>query len=207
MRYLITLIMICSLGSSPALAGTDAQTHAAIERAAHSFSVWKLEAYRRRELAGHLSLANSVFEESILGHSSSSSFEQSGTAAAGGFWSSCPQGYRSGSFVISLELPAGMPAGLDLQLFNRNHELICSRKLSELHVGRTDIEISLADLTALPADPNPVEIILDLSSLTQDCSISSIHIQGQCRKLGLHEFAAFDLAGLQLSAGQRIILF
>jgi hypothetical protein len=206
MKYLALMFLILAMGTVPARAAPDAATQHSLQHAARSFHAWKLEVYRRRSSAAHFNIEQSMFHDSLLGI-------RSDAVPAGRQvpevqnWRHCPAGYQSGSFIVSIELPQNAPAGLRIQLLNRNHELICSRSLEALYAGRTDIEITLDDAAQPATDTNPTEILLQYTEQWQQMSITSIEVQGQCAKLGRHEFGSFDLSDVSLASARRLIIY
>lgn len=207
MKYLALIFLMMAFAPVPAMAAPDAARQHALEHAARSFSSWKLEAYRRRDVAAHFHMEDSVFHDSLLGYRTDSVSAERRDPEPLRNWQRCPAGYRSAAFVVTIELPASAPAGLEIQLLNRKHELICSRSLDALHAGRTDIEFTLEDQPDVPTDTNPSEILLQYNEQWQGLSITAIRVLGHCGKLGQHEFGRFELSGVSLATARKLILF
>ncbi len=203
-RILIFMILILAASPHPALAQSDADSGPRVTDTTRSFTPWKLEAFRRRDVSHYFNLTRSEFQDSILGYRRAAETGSRPVSQPWGLWRSCPEGYRNGTLTLSLLLPDEHPAELSISLFNRDHELIAEVSVKELHPGRMDIAVPLDPAIA---DHNPASLLLQVGEAAQRAGISSVRVDGVCQRLGPHNFASFDLAEYVFTAGQSLILF
>ncbi|MCB1220857.1 MAG: hypothetical protein H7A35_04060 [Planctomycetales bacterium] len=201
-RILILMAILIAASPRQALAVSDSSQTSEVIAAARSFVPWKLEAYRRRDVAWSLGLQNSYFEDSILGNRTAAESWSRHEPDPQGVWLACPEGYRSGSMALQIEMDAAAPAGISLELYNRQNQLLVRMDLPALAAGTNEIELPL-DLSI--ADSNPSSLLLTIPD-GMALGISQLRLTGLCRHFGEHSFARFQLGDLELNGGERLLL-
>ncbi|MCB1217160.1 hypothetical protein KDL44_07190 [bacterium] len=201
-RILILTLFLLAASPLHALATDNAAQQTAVIHAARSFAPWKLEAYRRRDLAWQLSLSNSQFADSILGNRRAGISQSRREQNPSGIWRSCPEGFRSGALQLELELGSAPAGVLELSLYNHDNGLITSLELNGLQAGLNSLSL---DLDPALADANPTSLILHLQD-GELLQLQGLTLSGDCQRFGHHHFAHFSLDGYRLSAGQSLLL-
>jgi hypothetical protein len=204
---LILFVLILAASPQSALAQSDAAASSGIGQAVHRFTAWKLEAYRRRDIASQHSLQNSEFQDSILGYRVEAvNGERLTDPQQQGFWARCPEAHRNGRLLLSIELPLDHPQAISLQFYNRDNLLFLETAVLELHPGRMDIELPVLPQTEAGLDTNPVSIVLSVHNGNSATGITSLSLHGYCENYGEHLFADLQLAEYDFIPGRRVIL-
>lgn len=202
-RFLLSLLLTLAVIAAPALA-QDSAEHDSIEASASHCAPWKLEAYRRRDVAAFFGIARSNFQHSILGHRTASVSASRRDSTAPGIWTRCPAGFRTGSLQLSIKLERPLESPVCISIYNRDNQLIARQQLAAIHAGRTDVDIELLDMQL---DSNPTSIQLEFQQAIADSTLLSLELNGSCETLGEHRFATYSFAEDQFPASSSLILY